>query len=138
MNWDKSAWIDLFARSLFEKDFQACFIDSICDGSEIELPQTPVIRKKFYQPNHHGLTDPSLRFKIQYISHLRILRVKILDATDLPAMDSDGKSDPFVETILMPQGCGSKPEINKLLIFGFKGHKQLWEFSPLAKMLIIA
>ena len=39
----------------------------------------------------------SLRFRLQYMPKRDILSVTILDAQDLPAMDSDGKSDPYVE-----------------------------------------
>ena len=39
----------------------------------------------------------SLRFRLQYMPKRDLLSVTILDAQDLPAMDSDGKSDPYVE-----------------------------------------
>jgi hypothetical protein len=45
-----------------------------------------------------------LRFKIEYVASREILRVTIIDATDLPGLDSDGKSDPYVEVSLRPTG----------------------------------
>ena len=39
----------------------------------------------------------SLRFRLQYVPNRDNLSVTILDAQDLPAMDSNGKSDPYVE-----------------------------------------
>ena len=39
----------------------------------------------------------SLRFRLQYMPNRDNLSVTILDAQDLPAMDSNGKSDPYVE-----------------------------------------
>ena len=38
-----------------------------------------------------------LRFRLQYMPKNETLSVTILDAQDLPAMDPDGKSDPYVE-----------------------------------------
>ena len=37
------------------------------------------------------------RFRVEYMASREIFRVTVIDACDLPAMDSDGKSDPYVE-----------------------------------------
>ena len=42
-----------------------------------------------------------LRFRLQYMPKREILNVTILDAQDLPAMDKDGKSDPYVEVSII-------------------------------------
>ena len=58
----------------------------------------------------------SLRFKIQHLKHLENLKLTILEALDLPAMDFTGKSDPYVEIMLNPKGskCTTKSKRGSL------------------------
>lgn len=50
----------------------------------------------------------SLRFSVQYFPMENRLRVTILDAKDLPAMDANGKADPYVELSVRPSGSSKK------------------------------
>lgn len=49
----------------------------------------------------------SLRFRTEYSTGRQHLLVTVIDAWDLPPMDSDGKADPYVEVSIRPGG-GSK------------------------------
>lgn len=44
----------------------------------------------------------TLRFKTELVPDRDTLRVTVIDAWDLPPMDSDGKADPYVEVSLRP------------------------------------
>ena len=50
----------------------------------------------------------SLRFSVQFFPLENRLCVTILDAKDLPAMDSNGKADPYVELSVRPLGSSKK------------------------------
>ena len=60
---------------------------------EIDTENIPLTMTK------EGFKDKcgSLRFRLQYMPNRDNLSVTILDAQDLPAMDSNGTSDPYVE-----------------------------------------
>jgi hypothetical protein len=60
---------------------------------EIDTENIPLTMHKIEFKDKCG----SLRFRLQYMSKRDNLSVTILDAQDLPAMDSNGKSDPYVE-----------------------------------------
>ena len=60
---------------------------------EIDTENIPLIMHKIEFKDKCG----SLRFRLQYMPNRENLSVTILDAQDLPAMDSNGKSDPYVE-----------------------------------------
>ena len=50
-----------------------------------------------------------LQFGVWYDETLRSLSVKIIQAVDLPAMDINGSSDPYVRVVILPD------KANKLL-----------------------
>ena len=60
---------------------------------EIDTANVPLTMHKIEFKDKHG----SLRFRLKYMPKRELLSVTILDAQDLPAMDSNGKSDPYVE-----------------------------------------
>ena len=63
----------------------------------------------------------SLRFRLQYMPNRDNLSVTILDAQDLPAMDANGKSDPYVEVSTPIQTSLSlKPYNRSYYIISFK------------------
>ena len=65
---------------------------------EIDTENIPLIMHKIEFKDKCG----SLRFRLQYMPNRDNLSVTILDAQDLPAMDSNGKSDPYVEVRCTP------------------------------------
>ena len=56
----------------------------------------------------------SLRFRLQYMPNRDNLSVTILDAQDLPAMDANGKSDPYVEVSTLVQKFLSLKPYNRI------------------------
>ena len=64
------------------------------DNDDIDIPYN------FIAPR--STDGPFLRFEITYYQATNKLIAKILDAIDLPAMDKDGKSDPYVQVELKP------------------------------------
>ena len=64
------------------------------DETDLEVCHSePLTMHKIDLKAKHGC----LRFRLQYMPEKETLSVTILDAQDLPAMDPDGKSDPYVE-----------------------------------------
>ena len=89
-------------------DSEKCYYKSVpsIDMSETELvtddvdnPYLPVPRDPVPSHQNH---DGSLNFRVQYYSDKNLLCVTIMEGLDLPAMDSDGKSDPYIEVTLLP------------------------------------
>ena len=72
--------------------------------------QRPLLVSRSSKGKMFSESRGSLRFKIQHLKHLENLKLTILEALDLPAMDFTGKSDPYVEVILNPKGtkCTTK------------------------------
>ena len=64
-----------------------------------------------------GLDDPNapkkeylgkLQYEIKYDFNTQTLNVKVVQATELPAMDMGGVSDPYVKIYLLPETKGQK------------------------------
>lgn len=49
-----------------------------------------------------------LQYELKYDFNTQTLTVKVIQATDLPAMDLGGVSDPYVKVYLLPESKGQK------------------------------
>ena len=49
-----------------------------------------------------------VQYELRYDFNTQTLVVKIIQATDLPAMDMGGVSDPYVKVYLLPETKGQK------------------------------
>lgn len=80
-----------------------------------------------------------LRFRLEYLAEKESLLVTIVDAIDIPAMDSNGKADPYVAVYLKPgtkrftTSIKSKcrnPTFNESVDFPLKESEIMSEYHP--------
>jgi len=60
-----------------------------------------------------------LQYELKYDFNTQTLIVKVVQATDLPAMDIGGVSDPYVKVYLIPETKGQKKFETKVYLCHF-------------------
>ena len=88
-----------------------------------DLPSPPT--------DHVGDELGTLYFTLTYITQLQILKVHVQKATDLPAKDLNGKSDPYVVVSLPPD---KRQKVNYVLrIYNLTGKMKNPAIKPYFK-----